>query len=41
MADGIKIGNLDISALKVGSSDCKVYLGDVKVYPSVETKVEQ
>ena len=33
MADGIKIGNLDISAFKVGSSDCKVYLGDVKVYP--------
>ena len=33
MADGIKIGNLDISAFKVGSGDCKVYLGDVKVYP--------
>lgn len=33
MADGIKIGNLDISAFKVGSSDCKVYLGDVKLYP--------
>ena len=33
MANGIKIGNLDISAFKVGSDDCKVYLGDVKVYP--------
>lgn len=33
MADGIRIGNLDISAFKVGSSDCKVYLGDVKLYP--------
>jgi len=36
MADGIKIGNLDISAFKVGSGDCKVYLGDVKVYPSTD-----
>ena len=33
MADGIKIGNLDISALKVGSDDCKVYLGDTLLYP--------
>lgn len=33
MADGIKIGNLDISAFKVGSSDCKVYLGDALLYP--------
>lgn len=33
MADSIKIGNLDISAFKVGSSDCKVYLGDVLLYP--------
>lgn len=33
MADGIKIGNLDINAFKVGSGDCKVYLGDVKLYP--------
>ena len=39
MADGIKIGNLDISAFKVGSSDCKVYLGDVLLYPNVETRV--
>lgn len=36
MADSIKIGNLDISAFKVGSSDCKIYLGDVKLYPSEE-----
>lgn len=30
---GVKIGSLDISAFKVGSSDCKVYLGDVLLYP--------
>lgn len=29
---GVKIGNLDISAFKVGSDDCKVYLGSVLVY---------
>ena len=34
MADSIKIGNLDISAFKVGSSDCKVYLGDTLLYPT-------
>lgn len=33
MADTIKIGSLDISAFKVGSSDCKVYLGDTLLYP--------
>lgn len=32
MADTIKIGNLDISAFKVGSSDCKIYLGDTLIY---------
>lgn len=32
MANGIKIGNLDISAFKVGSSDCKIYLGDTLLY---------
>lgn len=32
MANGIKIGNLDISAFKVGSGDCKVYLGDTLLY---------
>ena len=30
---GIKLGNLDISAFKVGSSDCKIYLGDTLLYP--------
>ena len=34
MADTIKIGSLDISAFKVGSSDCKIYLGDTLLYPS-------
>ena len=39
MADGIKIGSLDISAFKVGSDDCKVYLGDTLLYPhSVSVK---
>lgn len=32
MADSIKIGNLDISAFKVGSDDCKIYLGDTLLY---------
>ena len=32
MANGIKIGNLDIT-FKVGSDDCKVYLGDTLLYP--------
>ena len=40
MADGIKIGNLDISAFKVGSGDCKVYLGDVEVYSPSHDFVE-
>lgn len=34
MANGIKIGNLDISAFKVGSLDCKVYLGNTLLYPN-------
>ena len=34
MADSIKIGNLDISAFKVGSDDCKIYLGDTLLYPT-------
>ena len=34
MADSIKIGNLDISAFKVGSDDCKVYLGSTLLYPT-------
>lgn len=37
MADSIKIGNLDISAFKVGSSDCKIYLGTVLLYPQSPT----
>ena len=31
MADTIKIGNTDISAFKVGSGDCSIYLGSVLV----------
>ena len=37
MADTIKIGSLDISAFKVGSGDCKVYLGDTLLYPTTPT----
>ena len=33
MGDTIKLGSLDISAFKVGSADCKIYLGDVELYP--------
>lgn len=33
MADTIKIGNLDISAFKVGNADCKIYLGNTLLYP--------
>ena len=32
MANGIKLGSLDISAFKVGSADTKVYLGDTLLY---------
>ena len=28
----IKIGNIDVSSFKVGSADCRVYLGDTCVY---------
>lgn len=37
MANTIKIGNLDISAFKVGSNDCKIYLGDTLLYPQSPT----
>ena len=30
----IKIGNTDISAFKVGSGDCKIYIGDTLLYPT-------
>lgn len=29
----MKIGNLDISSFKVGSDDCKIYLGNTLLYP--------
>lgn len=41
MADTIKIGNLDISAFKVGSNDCKVYLGDTLLYPQSQPQTLQ
>lgn len=37
MADTIKIGNIDITAFKVGSDDCSIYLGTVKLYPQAPT----
>lgn len=40
MADSIKIGNLDISSFKVGSDDCKIYLGDTLLYPTVKYKYQ-
>jgi len=33
MANKIKIGNLEISAFKLGTNDCKIYLGSIKLYP--------
>lgn len=33
MADSVRIGNTDISSFKVGSEDCKVYLGSTLLYP--------
>ena len=41
MADTIKIGNLDISSFKVGSSDCKIYLGDTLLYPQGQPQTLQ
>lgn len=33
MANGINIGNLTVDYFKVGSADCKIYLGDTLLYP--------
>ena len=30
---GIKLGNIDAKYIKVGSDDCKVYLGNTLLYP--------
>ena len=40
MANTIKIGNLDISSFKVGSYDCKIYLGDTLLYPHSQPQVK-
>ena len=37
---GVKLGTLDISSFKVGSADCKVYLGETLLYPTVEYKYQ-
>lgn len=36
MANEIKIGTFSVSAFKVGSSDCRVYLGDTLLYPHLQ-----
>lgn len=41
MANGIKIGNLDISSFKVGSGDCTIYLGDTLLYPQSQPQTLQ
>ena len=41
MANGIKIGNLDISSFKVGGADCSIYLGDTKLYPQSQPQTLQ
>ncbi len=33
----MKIGDLNISSFKVGSGDCTIYLGNVKLYPTTPT----
>ena len=40
MADTIKIGNLNISAFKVGSDNCKIYLGDTLLYPQSQPTIK-
>ena len=37
---GIKLGNIDAKYIKVGSDDCKVYLGDVLLYPQSQPQVK-
>lgn len=38
---GIKLGNLDISAFKVGGADCSIYLCDTKLYPQSQPQTLQ
>lgn len=38
MANEIKLGSLNISAFKVGSGDCTVYLGSTLLYPTFQGK---
>lgn len=37
---GIKLGNIDAKYIKVGSDDCKVYLGDTLLYPNEQPKLK-
>ena len=38
---GIKLGNIDAKYIKVGSSDCKVYLGSTLLYPQSQPQTLQ
>lgn len=38
---GIKLGNIDAKYIKVGSADCKVYLGDTLLYPQSQPQTLQ
>lgn len=38
---GIKLGNIDAKYIKVGSDDCKVYLGDTLLYPQSQPQTLQ
>lgn len=40
MADTIKNGSFDITSFKVGSDDCKIYLGDTLLYPQSQPQVK-
>lgn len=35
MANGIKLGSFEVSSFKVGSKDCKIFLGDTLLYPTI------
>ncbi len=38
---GIKLGNIDAKYIKVGSDDCKVYLGNTLLYPQSQPQTLQ
>ena len=40
MANTIRIGTFEVSSFKVGSSDCKIYLGNTLLYPQSQPQVK-